>query len=589
MKALYFIREIFRKFPLLLIMNTALILLVSLFEAAAVISLVVVIDTFLGNSLAGTSPITQKMVEVLALIGIPSTLGWLLAIFLFFTSLRVAFQISSQYSILKMKYAVLRDIMLGTFGDFFNSSWYFFSSGKQGTFLNTLNNEIIVVGNAFGAMARFFSIIFQVALYLILPFYLSWQVTSVVLVFAFIFLMPFFLLGKVNYQLGKRNTAKLNDLNTIMQETLGSAKIVLGFGNQQKAVDALARCYDSYCDASIKSQALTYSIPLAYYPFGLLVLVAALFVAQKIALPISETVVLFYALSRIIPLAGHITEEKSRLDNFFPSYEQIIQLRKRAEDLRQANGTAKFERFNKEILFDNVSFVYPNRKEILHKVNMRIPKGKMIAVVGKSGEGKSTLVDMLMRLHDPTAGALLVDGADLKTFEINSYRSRIGYVSQDIILFHMSVRDNLLWANQTASENEMQAACRQANAEEFIVHLSEGYDTIVGDRGVRLSGGQAQRIALARAILRRPEILILDEATSNLDTHSEQLIQQSIEALSKETTIIMVAHRLSTIKKADYVYVLKAGTIAEEGTCPQLMQKNGLFSDMANLQRLEIR
>jgi ATP-binding cassette subfamily B protein len=556
-------------------------------EAASIISLVVIIDTFLKTSLENMSPISQKIISLLSFLGVPSSLGWFLGLFLLFVTLRVSFQIFTQYSILKTKYAVLRDIMLGTYNDFFNSSWYFFSSGKQGTFLNTLNNEIIVVGNAFGAMARFFSIILQTILYLFLPFYLSWKVTSLVLILALLFLLPFFLLGKINYRLGKLNTTKLNELNGMMQEALSSAKIVLGFGNQKESVDSLAQCYDSYCKTSINSQVLTNAIPLAYYPFGLLVLIIALFVSQKIALPISETIILFYSLSRFIPLIGSITEEKSRLDNFFPSYEQILQLRNRAKSLQQSNGFKEFQRFDKEIVMDKVSFAYPNNKLILDNVNVIIPKGKMVAIVGKSGEGKSTFVDMIMRFHDPISGSITIDGANLKDYQINSYRERIGYVSQDIVLFNVTVRDNLLWANKSASDKEIITACQQANAEEFILKLPKKYNTFVGDRGVRLSGGQAQRIALARAILRKPDILILDEATSNLDTHSEQLIQQSIEEISKDTTVIVVAHRLSTIKKADYIYVLKDGKIEEEGTHSELIQQNGLFYDMVNLQTLE--
>jgi ATP-binding cassette subfamily B protein len=214
---------------------------------------------------------------------------------------------------------------------------------------------------------------------------------------------------------------------------------------------------------------------------------------------------------------------------------------------------------------NDLSFTYPGREKTLQGINITISKGQMVALVGESGSGKSTITDLVLGLQIPDFGLVVLDGIPLSHWEQNSFRERVGYVPQEPILFHASIRANLLWSQPKANEEDLWSACRMANAADFINALPLGIDTIVGERGVRLSGGQRQRIALARALLRKPEILILDEATSALDSESEQLIQESIDRVAKNTTILVIAHRLSTIAKADYIYVLDEGRVIEEG------------------------
>ena len=209
----------------------------------------------------------------------------------------------------------------------------------------------------------------------------------------------------------------------------------------------------------------------------------------------------------------------------------------------------------------------------------------MVALVGESGSGKSTITDLLLGLQLPVSGQILIDNIPLSEYKQNSFRERVGYVPQEAILFHTSVRDNLLWAHETSDENQLWDALRMANAEMFVKELPHGIDTIVGERGVRMSGGQRQRIALARALIRKPELLILDEATSALDTESENLIQNSIEKIAKKITTVIVAHRLSTIKKADMVFVVQNGEIIEGGSYTELVSQNeSIFYGMLQKQ-----
>lgn len=587
MRTMLFIREIFKKFSFQLIMTAGLLMSVNFFVACSLLSISPIIDMFVHPNLEGISPLTAKVVSIMRFFNIPIALSNLLIIFVSFVTLSCLLQVGARFAILKTKYAVLRDIILETFKDFFDASWYFFSSSKQGVLLNTFTRELNVIGDAFGSMAMLFAYILQAIFFLAVPLYISWQITIISLAIAILFAVPFILLGKFAYHLGLLNTNTANHLMSVIHENISLAKIVLGYGNRDKSADSLAKAFDSHRDVTIKSQTLDWSIGILYRPFGVFTVMIALFTAHRFGISFSEITVLLLALLQLFLSISNLTTQRNALENFFPSYEQVKNLARHARELRQVSGNREFKGFSKELALEKLFFAYPQHKPVLADITMRISKGSMVAVVGESGAGKSTLIDMIMAFHQPLSGKVTFDGIPLSDFEICSYRRKIGYVPQDSVLFDMTIRDNLLWSHETASDDEIMRACRQASAEEFIGQLPQGYNTVVGDRGVRLSGGQVQRLALARAILRKPELLILDEATSSLDTYSERLIQQAIENIAKETTIIVIAHRLSTIINADYVYVLKEGRIAEEGTYAELLRMNGHFNDMIHLQALE--
>ena len=587
MKAIIFIRELFRKYPVLLCSNILLLVGSSLVDAASLFCIAPLMDFIINSDLHGGSPITQKIMAVLAFVGFPISVAGILIIFLALNVLRSGFQIGAMHLILRTKYVVLRDIILGTFEDFFNARWYFFSSSVQGKLLNTFMHEMVVVGNAFGGMARLFASTLQMILFLGVPLYISWRVTLVSIVVGGLLSLPFLLFGKLSYRLGKLNTSTGNEFSKIIQENLSSAKVVLGFANQDNSKEMLSKAFDAHRSATLKSQTLGIAIPLMYYPLGLVMLIIALFMARRLALSLSELAVLIYSLMRVIPVIGQITGQKTVIDNFFPSYEQVNNLRNRAKECKQKTGTRPFAGFKDVINFDGISFAYDGHEPVLTDVNVAIRQGNMTALMGESGAGKSTFIDVLMGFNEPLTGRVLVDDIPLEEFDIKSYRKRIGYVPQESILFNMTIADNLLWANAAATGEEIMDACIQANAHEFIKAFPEGYNTFVGDRGVRLSGGQIQRVALARAILRKPDLLILDEATSSLDTHSERLIQQAVDNIAKQTTVIVIAHRLSTIVNADCIYVFKDGRVIEEGGYPELVSINGYFNSMIKLQALE--
>ena len=244
------------------------------------------------------------------------------------------------------------------------------------------------------------------------------------------------------------------------------------------------------------------------------------------------------------------------------------------------------EEFKDKIEFKNISFSYDSSREVLHDVSFTVRKGETVALVGPSGGGKSTLSELIPRFYDPAVGEISIDGKSLTDYTQESLREKMGIVSQDTILFNDSIRANIAMGREDATEEQIVAAAKIANAHDFIMQTEAGYDTNVGDRGMKLSGGQRQRLSIARAVLRNPEILILDEATSALDTESEKLVQEALTSLLEGRTSVVIAHRLSTIHNADRIIVIDSGRIAEQGTHAELMAKNGIYAKLIEMQSL---
>lgn len=264
--------------------------------------------------------------------------------------------------------------------------------------------------------------------------------------------------------------------------------------------------------------------------------------------------------------------------------ERVFEFLDAPAEIRDHDGAQPFPQFEHEIRFEQVGFEYRADREVLEGVDLVVPKGSVVALVGPSGAGKSTLVDLLGRFFEVSRGRITVDGVDLRDIGIASLRSKLGIVSQETVLFHDTVRANIAYGRPDATDEEVERAARAANAHRFIAELPEGYDTVVGERGTQLSGGQRQRISIARALLRDPPILIFDEATSALDTESERLVQDAIERLLEGRTVFVVAHRLSTVQRADQIVVLEAGRIVERGRHAELLEAHGAYRRLHDMQ-----
>ncbi|MFH1070338.1 MAG: ABC transporter ATP-binding protein [Candidatus Glassbacteria bacterium] len=305
---------------------------------------------------------------------------------------------------------------------------------------------------------------------------------------------------------------------------------------------------------------------------------------------ISTLIIFLIVYSRLGGPLGRLNLLFSQIASSTPSVQAIIEFLEERDKKSLPEGERVFKELQEGIRFENVVFGYDTEEnEVLSGVSLFIPKGKMTAVVGVSGSGKSTLVALLARLYDPDSGRITIDGVDLREFRSQTWRSRIGVVSQSTFLFNDTVRANLCFGKPEASEEQIREAAIQANAHEFIEKMKDGYQTLLGDRGIRLSGGQAQRVAIARAILVEPELLLLDEATSALDTASEKLVREAIDRVSCGRTVVVVAHRLSTIRDADNIIVLEQGRVMEQGRHEELIRQQGRYCRYVKLQDLGVR
>jgi ATP-binding cassette subfamily B protein len=276
----------------------------------------------------------------------------------------------------------------------------------------------------------------------------------------------------------------------------------------------------------------------------------------------------------------NIVNSFSELQRSLAAMERVFEVLGMEDDKPDRPDACDAPQLVREIRFDNVEFEYREGRPVVRGFDVVVPGGSVIALVGRSGAGKTTVTDLVARFHDPTNGRMLLNGIDIRDFKLRSYRSLLAIVQQDVFLFDGSVRDNIAYGRHDAADSEVEDAARRANAHEFIVGLPEQYETFIGERGVKLSGGQQQRLAIARAILASPQILILDEATSNLDTESEQLIQASMATLLAGRTTFVIAHRLSTVRRANLILLMENGGIIERGTHEELMSARGVYHDM---------
>lgn len=582
-------REFLTRYPRHFVLLFLLLVVEGAAAAMSVLAVVPMTDFLLDPALHTPSRITQFVVKVCSWANVYPSF-WLFGfLFIGVTSVKNTLEVVIRYAILSIKYAVMAGLLDDALHTFFKARWGFFSGLEQGRLSNTLNKELPNIGDTLGVLTTLLAQVVQLAIYLVVPMWLNPLMTATALGLALLFGVPFMFMHRISYRLGSENTETGNVLMATLNEVLAAARLILGFGRQTKARDRYLGDFGRHVQVTLRSQTLTTAITKFYLPLAMLAAVIAMGIAVQQQARISELAAVMWSLMVAAPILAALVQGNVSISNFLPSYEQLLSLRKSAAAFEEVEGSRIFMRLERGIELKHLDFTYPGRVQTLTDVNLHIRKGQLVALVGESGSGKSTVTDIVLGLQIPEKGQLLIDGVPLGDWRQNSFRERVGYVPQDPLLFHSTIRDNLLWSFDKASEHELWDALRLANAAGFVKELPQGIDTVVGDRGVRLSGGQRQRIALARALLRKPELLILDEATSALDSDSERLIQMSIEQVARDTTILVVAHRLSTIAKADQVYVMQQGRVVEEGPFKVLSAKPGsiLSAMIAAQQPLE--
>jgi subfamily B ATP-binding cassette protein MsbA len=401
------------------------------------------------------------------------------------------------------------------------------------------------------------------------------------------------LIGKVSQKLKRDSTnsqEKLGELMSILEETLGSVRIIKAFNAESFIRNKFFNVNHTVSDLRNKMMfKKDLASPMSEF-LGVLVLSCILWFGGKLvldnALDAASLITYIVLFTQIINPAKALTTSYYNLQKGSAALERIDNILNAPNVINNPVHPKSIDAFNNTIEFKNVSFAY-NNKLVLKNINLNIHKGKTIALVGSSGAGKSTLSDLIPRFHDVTTGEILIDGVNIKEFNLTHLRSLISIVTQEPILFNDTIYNNIILGNPSATEQQVTEAAKIANAYNYIIQKPNGFNTNIGDRGNKLSGGEKQRLTIARALVKNPPILILDEATSSLDTESEKLVQEAINNVMQNRTSIIIAHRLSTIKHADEIIVLDKGEIVERGKHDELINQNGIYSKLVKMQELK--
>jgi ABC-type multidrug transport system fused ATPase/permease subunit len=582
---------IFKNFPYGCIFYCLITLLAVLMDTGTALFIAPIFDLVVQQNNPGASSqlsfYTKYILQCVAFLGLSQTVLTMMFVLLTLIIVRNIFLVLSIALSIQIKERMIYQLKLSVFKSVLESRWDFFLNYNQGMFLNVLTREI---NNTQGAFIHFTSLIIsslKITFFLCLAFWISWKLTAFCFITAFIFLLPFLSLTKWNYRWGQRAVDQASQANSIIQEAFALAKIIHATANQAIIYQHLEQAQENLFRLTRSSQMMTNVLQHSYYPLGLLSVILSYYISLQMKVSLAELSIIFFSMWRTIPLFSGFLQQISLFAEQLPSFNRVRELELEAVKTRIPTGEYEFTQFKDKIELKNIVFSYSDPSSpVLKKIDLTISKGKKIALVGHSGSGKSTLADIIMGFHTPQQGKFLIDGIPFENLNIHSYRRHIGYVPQNSSLFNTSIRNNFLWIHPELSENDIWKACEQAYAKSFIQSFPEGLDTIVGDRGIKLSGGQTQRLALARALAIQPDLLILDEATSSLDSESESFIQESIDALPQNMTLFIIAHRLSTIKSADWIYVFEKGMIKESGTFEQLCQINGIFYSMLKKQQI---
>ena len=505
------------------------------------------------------------------------------------TCMRASFNYIGQICIQFSEVSLVDNLRKRIFQQLEAQTLNYFSHKKSGELVNILTSEMERIRQIFGGLAFLITRSFTLIVYSISLFILSWKLTIVsILLFSLLAVA----LSTLNKQIRERSfaiTSANDNFTARVLEFIEGIRTIHAFSTQEFE----RKRYYQASEKIVNTWKSVYWISLIVKPLAesisTLILISMIIVALTTGLmKVSALLTFFFVLFRIIPMTQDLNGVVAFLSTQAGAVENIKELLRTDDKIYFQNGALRFPGFKRSIDLVSVDFDYSPDQRVLHNITLSIKQGEMTALIGSSGAGKTTLADLIPRFHDATDGYIYIDEVDIRKFDINSLRSQIAVVSQNTFIFNTSVWNNIAYGTPTATEIEIKEAARLANALEFILEMPEGFDTQLGDRGVRLSGGQRQRIAIARALLKNPEILILDEATSALDSVSERLIQESLEKLSVGRTVIAIAHRLSTIAKADKVVVLEQGKIVEQGAYQELLQQRGKFWQYYQIQN-EVR
>jgi len=485
---------------------------------------------------------------------------------------------------------IIRDLRNALYLKFTTLPLSFYHKNKAGELISRATNDVLMAQKCIGiSFTTLFRDPLQILMFLTIALYLSWKLTLLALVMLPSSLVVIIRIGKGLRKISRRQQEEMAVLTTNLQETVYGIRVIKAFAMEDFSNKKfLARSQELFKQIFRFNRYMKMSSPLTEIMSSMVGLFILWYGGSKVftgGLMAPELFLVFFAMifSLVKPIKnlGQVNNEiqagMAAADRIFEilDYPSEIALAGDGHVLAKADGNVEFE---------NVEFAYVQGEPVLRGINLKVEPGEMIALVGSSGGGKSTLIDMIPGFYNPDSGRVLIDGLDICDLDLGSLRRNMGIVTQEVILFHDTIFNNIAFGLSDVSLENVRAAAKAANADDFIMKLPDGYETIIGDRGLKLSGGQRQRLSIARAILKNPPILLLDEATSALDTESELLVQEAIDRLVKHRTTIIIAHRLSTIQNVERIYLLEAGRVVQVGNHKELLASGGRYKELYEMQ-----
>lgn len=502
------------------------------------------------------------------------------------------FRYLAMYFLAPIRNGVVKDFRNAIFEKSLQLQLSYYTEERKGDIMSKMTTDVQEVEwSIMSSLEMIFRDPVNILLFLATLVFISPQLTLFVFILLPLSGLIIALIGKSLKRRSSRAKESLGTLFSIMEETLGGLRIIKAFNAERFISNKFEKENRNYTEHMIGTyRKVDLASPMSEFMGSVALMVLIYFggnlVLGNSELEAAEFIGYIAIFSQLIPPSKSLTSAYYNVQKGMASIDRINKVLHAELTITETPYAKKLESFTRDIEYRNLSFAYTrgDKGYVLKNIELKIPKGKTVALVGQSGSGKSTLADLLPRFYDPSEGGIYIDGTDTRSYKISDLRSLMGIVSQEAILFNDTVFNNIAFGIPNATEEDVIAAAKIANAHDFISQMENGYQTNIGDRGTKMSGGQRQRMSIARAVLKNPPILILDEATSALDTESERLVQDALNKLMKNRTTIVIAHRLSTIQHADEIVVLHQGEIIERGTHNDLLGTNGTYKKLYDLQ-----